>query len=83
MLLGKTLHFRQARNLSLDFLGQGLGANSEPSKQRWHYAVRLRHQSLQQVDWLYLLILVARRHVVRLLQRFLRFHCHLFKSQHV
>src|SRR5580765_6865943 len=30
-----------------------------------------------------LLILVARRHVVRMLQRFLRFQRHLVKSQHL
>src|SRR5580698_5996424 len=83
VLLCETLHFRKPCDLALDFLCQCFRANSQPRQQWRHYAVCLRHQRFQQMHRLNLLVFVACRQVVCLLQRFLRLHGHLVKSQHV
>src|SRR5579859_5954523 len=83
VLLRKALHFRQPRDLALNILTKRLVSNAQSCQQGWHHPVRLRYQCLEQMHGFNLLILVARRHVIRLLQRFLRFHRQLVKSQHV
>jgi hypothetical protein len=82
VLLRETLHFGQPRHRALNLLIQCFTANPQARQQRRHHAVGLRHQRRKQMHGLNLLILVACRHIVGLLQRFLRFHRHLVKSQH-
>src|SRR5437773_10906647 len=82
VLLGKTLHFWQASDLALNLLGQRFVGHAQP-RQKWrHNAIGLRHQGGQQMDWLNLLVFMARGNFLRALHGLLGFDGHFFKSQH-
>jgi len=83
MVLAKAGNFGQAPDFSRDFLRESFTANSESRQERRHNAVRLLDQSGKQMNQLNLLVSVLSRHFLRGLHSFLRFHRHLFKSQHV
>ncbi len=82
VLLGKTLHLRQAGNFALNFLRQRLAAHSQARQQGRHHAVSLSHQCGKQMDRLDLLVLVARRDFLCALHGLLSLDGHFFKSQH-
>ena len=82
MLLRNAGDFWQPVKLTLDFLSQGFGGDTKPRKKRRHDTVSLRHECRKQVQRLDLLVVVPRRYLMGLLQRLLRLHGHLVKSQH-
>lgn len=82
MLLRESLNFRQAADLAVQILCEQLRTDTKASQQRGHHTIRLLHERGKQVQRFHRLVFMARGGFLRFLNRLLRLHGHLVKTQH-